>query len=309
MATHRDLAGELFETKQYSLFGDDLAISCSQLLSWQNIQIVRIEAFALEAPEIAPLQHLIAVAASAKPMPVAELKIEGRMHTIPRWTGRNGIGIFPAHLPVQASWKFDREFTGGYEVTHCYLAPDFLKQIAYESVPPERVELMLALPPIVDPIVWQIVWRLQSVQSEAPNHSCLYIDSMATALATHLLKFYTTRQHALPNYPGGLSKSQLDRALAYIHANLSGNISLTAIASELGMSHYYFCRLFKQSMQITPHQYLIRQRIERAQHLLKRQQGNMIEIAIACGFANPSHFARCFRKQLGVSPKQFQMMQ
>lgn len=309
MSIDTDLASERIDATDYSIFGTDPAISYTQLFSWQNIRIVRIESLATAAPEVTLLQHVIAVSASAKPMPASELKIDGRIHAIPRWTGSNGIGIFPAHLPVKASWKYDRGFTGSYEVTHCYLEPDFLKQIAYESVPPERVELRLALPPIIDPVVWQIVWLLQSVQIETPHHSCLYIESMATALATHLLKFYTTRQHVLTEYPGGLSKPQLDRALAYIHANLSSNISLTAIASELGMSHYYFCRLFKQSMQITPHQYLIRQRIDRAQQLLKLQQGNMLEIALACGFANPSHFARCFRQQLGVSPKQFQMMQ
>jgi AraC family transcriptional regulator len=103
-----------------------------------------------------------------------------------------------------------------------------------------------------------------------------------------------------------LSKQKIKQAIDYIQAHLGENLSLSAIASELGISQYYFCHLFKQSTRISPHQYLIRQRVERAKHLLKQRKQKIVSIAIECGFANQSHFAKCFRQYTGMNPKQFQ---
>jgi AraC family transcriptional regulator len=73
----------------------------------------------------------------------------------------------------------------------------------------------------------------------------------------------------------------------------------------LDLSQYYFCRVFKRSIGMTPHQYLIQQRVEKSKQLLKQPEQKIIEIATQCGFANPSHFARCFRQRMGISPQQF----
>jgi AraC family transcriptional regulator len=103
----------------------------------------------------------------------------------------------------------------------------------------------------------------------------------------------------------GLSASKLQQAIGYINEHLHLNLTLTEIATELEMSQYYFCRLFKQSIGMTPHQYLIQQRVEQSKQLLKQPETKIIDIAHQCGFANPSHFARCFRQRMGISPQQF----
>jgi AraC family transcriptional regulator len=131
---------------------------------------------------------------------------------------------------------------------------------------------------------------------------------MATALAAHFLRNYSTRKHSLPEYEDGLPKYKLKQALEYMNVHLSENISLATIADELGISQYYFCRLFKQSTGMTPHAYLIQQRVERSKQLLRLKEYSMLDIAIECGFANPSHFAKHFRKHTGISPKQFRML-
>lgn len=93
-----------------------------------------------------------------------------------------------------------------------------------------------------------------------------------------------------------------------MNAHLDENVSLATISEELEISQYYFCRLFKQSTGMAPHAYLIQQRVERSKPLLKQRELTINEIAIACGFANPSHFARHFRNHTGISPKQFRML-
>jgi AraC family transcriptional regulator len=109
----------------------------------------------------------------------------------------------------------------------------------------------------------------------------------------------------MPKYDRGLPSIKLRQALEYIEDNLSQNISLVEIARQIDMSQHYFCRSFKQSIGITPHQYLIQQRVERAKQLLTRSKLTILDITDECGFANPSHFAKYFRQHTGISPRQF----
>jgi AraC family transcriptional regulator len=83
------------------------------------------------------------------------------------------------------------------------------------------------------------------------------------------------------------------------------DVSLEAIAQHLGMSRYYFVRLFKQSMGTTPHQYVLPQRIERAKGLLKQRQEAISDIALGCGFADQNHFGKLFRQMTGTTPKAY----
>jgi AraC family transcriptional regulator len=193
------------------------------------------------------------------------------------------------------------------ETTHCYLDPKFLAHAAYEFANPEQVELKLTLS-TPDPLVSQIILALRTVLETDATNSCFYAESMATALVAHFLKNYSTRKHSLPEHEDGLPKYKLKQALEYMNVHLSENVSLATISDELGISQCYFCRLFKQSTGMTPHAYLIQQRVERSKQLLKQRELTINEIAIACGFANPSHFAKHFRSHTGISPKQFRTL-
>ncbi|WP_339384517.1 helix-turn-helix transcriptional regulator [Oscillatoria sp. FACHB-1407] len=100
-----------------------------------------------------------------------------------------------------------------------------------------------------------------------------------------------------------MPRYQLKLVLEYINANLQQNIKLQDLANVAGMSQYYFCRLFRDSIGMTPHQYVRHQRIERAKQLLKQQHLSISDIAIQCGFANQSHFTRLFSKFTHTTPK------
>jgi AraC family transcriptional regulator len=155
----------------------------------------------------------------------------------------------------------------------------------------------------VGPILQQILERGEV------NHQQWDPESLAKALAAHMvINNHNCRPPDSPQpYQGGLPPFQLNRVTAYIEANLDRELSLAEIAEKLGMSPYYFCRQFKQAIDITPHAYIIQRRVEKAKSLLSDKEMSILTIALACGFANPSHFAKCFRKETGISPKEFRM--
>ncbi len=104
---------------------------------------------------------------------------------------------------------------------------------------------------------------------------------------------------------GGLPPRALRRIRGYIDDNIDQRISVVLLAGLANLSVCYFVRAFKQSMGITPHDYLIRQRVERTKQLLSGTDMPLSEIALAAGFADQSHFSRRFRQHVGMSPRDY----
>jgi AraC family transcriptional regulator len=93
--------------------------------------------------------------------------------------------------------------------------------------------------------------------------------------------------------------------LDYVEANLDQKIKLAHLAELLGMSQFHFSHLFKQAMGLSPYQYLLKQRVERAKQLLKQTDRLIADIALECGFNSHSHLSKQFRQFTGLTPKAF----
>jgi AraC-like DNA-binding protein len=108
---------------------------------------------------------------------------------------------------------------------------------------------------------------------------------------------------------GGLPPVAMRRVDEYMQAHLSENIELPMLATIANLSIYHFAREFKRSTGITPHNYLLRKRVERAKEMLARTDCSLTEVALAAGFSDQSHLARHFRKIVGSTPRQFRWSQ
>ncbi len=85
-------------------------------------------------------------------------------------------------------------------------------------------------------------------------------------------------------------------------AHLAADIGLDALAAIADLSPKHFARAFRQSTGMPPHRWLIQRRIDRAKALLRTTDTTLVEIALACGFADQSHFTASFRKLVGLTP-------
>ncbi|PYR26459.1 MAG: hypothetical protein DMF98_08985, partial [Acidobacteria bacterium] len=100
----------------------------------------------------------------------------------------------------------------------------------------------------------------------------------------------------------GLSPGAKRRVLEYMDAHFDEPLTLESLARVAGLSVHHFARAFRQSTGEPPHQFLLRRRIERATEMLKQPELPLSEIALAVGFSDHSHFARHFRRLVGMSP-------
>jgi AraC family transcriptional regulator len=133
----------------------------------------------------------------------------------------------------------------------------------------------------------------------------LYGESLATALSVYLQKRYAVLPPRTFEYRGGMPKVRLNRVLEYIRANIGEDIKLGALAESAGMSAHYFSELFKQSTGLSPHHYVLRQRVGLAKEHLRNPKVSIIEASVLAGFSDQSHFTKVFHRVVGVTPKEF----
>ncbi|SFN71716.1 helix-turn-helix domain-containing protein [Sphingomonas sp. OK281] len=101
---------------------------------------------------------------------------------------------------------------------------------------------------------------------------------------------------------GGLAAWQLRGVVQHIERALGSTIGVDALAEVARLSTGHFCRAFKVTTGETPHAFLIRQRVHRAQTLMLRTDETLSRIAYACGLTDQAHLTRLFRRVVGVTP-------
>lgn len=100
-------------------------------------------------------------------------------------------------------------------------------------------------------------------------------------------------------------KTTLRSVIEYIEDHLAEDLSLSAIAAFVHLSPYHFARLFKESVGLPPHQYVIQSRIDRAKLLLSTTNWTLTTIAHTVGFANESHLALHFKRFTRLTPRHY----
>ncbi len=241
------------------------------------------------------LQHSLVITDS-KSCFKAERHLDGKFSRYVHGNGR--VDIIPAFLNHWTNWDQEVEFS---VIAIC---PTLLNQTTQELMQPE-IELIPQLS-IDDPVIQQLALALKTEIQTGCMSGRLYGESLGTALAARLAWNYAVNKPSLEFKANGLPQSQLERVIDYMKANLTQDLSILDLATLTGMSESHFSRGFKQSVGIAPYQYLIRQRVERAKHLLKQQAVSISDIALDCGFANQTHLSKVFRQMTGMTPKAYQ---
>jgi len=267
---------------------------------WQNLKVIRNRHQVRESV-IKPdklTYHLITVYMGAPSR--QQSLLSGRNYNILQTAGN--VAVISAACALR-SWYDEAE----QDDVYLHLEPEFVRQVALGAdMNPDKIEIITTLDsrsPLIESMARMAFDELQRDDDVAATN--LYADSLANLLAIQLLREYSSdRLPPAKQYVNGLTNKRLKLVLDLIESDLSEDLSLKVLASAAGLSEYHFFCFFKQSTGLTPHQYVISQRIERAKELLQQTQMTVTEIAYLLGFSTPAHFTHHFRRKTGITPRE-----
>ncbi len=261
---------------------------------WSNLSL---EAFCLPAGETPKfyLDHYV-VSINMGQRLQAEQIVEGKYHQTTYFQGM--AVICPIHRDHSFRWNTE------LQVLSLHLNPGLFSLQALELLGSDQVELIPNFG-FQDELIYYIGLALQAELRSQGGGSRLYAETLANALAIHLVRHYSTQNHRTRTYKGGFPQHKLRLVTDYINNYLERQLSLKELAAIAQLSQYHFCHAFKQAVGLSPHQYLIQQRVERAKQLLRQGEMSLGAVAIACGFSHQSHLHRHFKRLTGVTPKTF----
>lgn len=264
--------------------------------AWGPVRIEHYRLHAGELPEHAHSQHLLLLALNGCS---GEMRTAGGLRAEAR--ARGSVCLIPSGEP------FSTRIGGDTECLGIYLDPSLIERAARDADPGALFEVV-ARANARDPLVSRVgMALLAEMESEAPGGR-LYAESLANVLAVHVLRNYTDAGAAPRSFKGGLAGRRLRRVLSYIEENHERDLTLEVLAGEAAMSTFHFAREFKRATGTTPHQHLIKFRVERAKSLLVESQLPLAEVGLRTGFSHQSHFTRLFRRLTGTTPQSYRLM-
>ena len=169
-------------------------------------------------------------------------------------------------VPYELRWK--RLSTEPIHTLYLHLSQHVFAQAVEELADRDPTRLMLQdCLGFQDPLLSQLSLALQQEVRQPVFANRLYAETIAETMIVHLLRRYSTQHVVFPEATQGLSHQQTRRVSDFILAHLQEHLSLGTLAQQVGLSSYHFARLFRQTTGETAHKFVLRKRLEAAQHL------------------------------------------
>jgi AraC family transcriptional regulator len=228
----------------------------------------------------------------------------GMIQRMERRSGRSvAIGTFRPGvviiIPEGSSSRWD--IPKPVDVVQLYLPHKTLARVAGEA--------NMAAPGILlertahpDPITSRLLLTAADALESNEALDTLFRHQLTDLLATRVLSAHTGSPTTIQPVVGGLAPKTLLRAIERLRSDSDADVSLTALASEAGLSRFHFCRAFKESTGLSPHAWLRQHRLEQAMNMLRDTDESVVSISVALGYSSQTAFAAAFRKLTGETP-------
>jgi AraC family transcriptional regulator len=266
--------------------------------AWEGIRLEHYGLQAGEFPELRHSEHVVMISmtdgANGEIRTASGSRIKGKQHA-------GNVCVIPSGLAHTARLE------GPSEHLALFLDPSLVRRAASESLISgsfEVIERCTRSDGVISSIGMALLGELESEGLSGR----LYAESLANVLAVHLLRHYSTGGSQPQHFTGGLSAKKLKQVIAFVAENFSNDVPLAELANVAGMSSFHFAREFKRTTGTSPHQYLIKYRVEQAKSLLAEAELPLTEVGLRSGFSHQSHFTRLFRRLTGTTPHSYRLM-
>jgi AraC family transcriptional regulator len=156
-----------------------------------------------------------------------------------------------------------------------------------------------------DVVVWETAAKLRSAIENGQTRRTLYLSALSSVLAIELSRCEHNNERDAALNRGGLACWQKRAVVGYIEEHLGEQICLVTLAQLVRLSQHHFCRAFKRSFGIPPHQYQVQRRIEQAKLLLADPAISITDVGFTVGYSQTSSFSVAFRKLTGWTPSEY----
>ena len=202
----------------------------------------------------------------------------------------------------QSSWVIN----GDLRLAHLYISPQLFALNCVTLLDREPREMLLRENTFLDdPLQAERFHRLIGMNWNEPGER-LHTSSQAHALLDDLMLSQVGLRDGL-HVKGGLAPHLRRQLVEFIEHNLDQPLSLDELAGRCALSEYHFARMFRESIGLPPHQYLLARRLNRARELLRSSSRAFGDIALECGFASASHFSNRFKQAMGATPGAYRL--
>lgn len=260
--------------------------------AWKGLIAEAYQFETIDLPEFQVVDYNIAFHI-ANPASI-ELSIDGHRETRTRVPG--DVALFPAGTTCRAR-SVQQHRVLAVSISHELMGHAMMDDLLGRGIEPHAISYLN------DPHIRHICKALQDEAAADFSSGSLYGESLGLALAIRYMGRYD-RTHASIRR-GGFPPRMLRRVVEFIDAELETPLHMDSLAQIAGLSEFRFAHNFKAETGMSPHQFVMRARIERAKQLLRETSLSIVEIAMAVGLQSSSQFNALFKRELGTTPSDF----
>jgi AraC-like DNA-binding protein len=195
-------------------------------------------------------------------------------------------------------------FESAGDVLHLFVSQQVLGECFEDTFGrPHAGDIRIDDPRLVrDPALERLGQALAVSQSDDAALGKVFTDSVSLAIVSRVIARHFTVADRQAREASALPSWRLTRAIEYIDAHLAESIGLADIANSTGLTRMHFASQFRRATGMRPHEYLLRRRVDHAQHLLLESKHNVLDVALSCGFRSQAHFTTVFKRLVGETP-------